>query len=141
MKFEPMDYRAEWQKALDNAEASLGLSEVAEMTREDAKRAIVKALPQYLLMCFCEGVRMTDAKRWEPLEGLRAAHHYLIQKHQWSPQTVEALGVDQLCLALNPELRELDLSPQARAPFWSDVVHYRIQGLDLEPKNGGGSGV
>ncbi|HEY0286137.1 MAG TPA: hypothetical protein VGC62_03875 [Pseudomonas sp.] len=127
-----VDYGAVWSRRLEMAGQSGGQGPHALVSREMQKDALLKALPHYLLFCFCELKRHACATEWEPLAGLKPAQLHVIQKHHWLPDQAFSLTHDQLQLVLHDELRELALPEQAYQPVQADLDRLDIQGIQLK---------
>lgn len=132
MRFITMNYAAEWQSLTQAALEEIRLEDSGDSVQEQRAQSVVRSLPHFMLMCFCEQEREKHAFRWEPLDGFKPAHLYLIQKHSWTLQTVREMTVADLCLALHEELVRLQLPDAAKNAIQSDVVHYEVTGLGLK---------
>lgn len=131
MCFTPMNYSAEWRRITKSALQELDPANAHSPNSDLCKRAILHAVPEYLLNCFCEREREKFAWQWGPLEGLKPAHLHLIQKHGWTLPGVRGMTIQDLCLALHHELAQLQLPEAARNAIQNDLDHHRVNAASL----------
>ncbi|GEM_PF-4616314 len=124
------NYAKEWSDRINKALSAEGQSR-DRASQEARAKALLKALPGYLLFCFCEEQKQDRATRWEPLEGIRPAQLYVIQKHHWLPDQAFSLTHEQLQLVLHDELRELALPERAIEPVQADLDAWEMEGVHL----------
>lgn len=127
-----IDYNSEWSSRLNAAIHSEGYPVGSQLTREMQKTGLIKALPGYLLFCFCENQRAIHATPWEALDGVKPAQLYLIQKHHWFPDQVFSLSHEQLQLVLHEELCQIELPERAHQAVQSDIQYLGIPGMKLK---------
>lgn len=129
-----LDYAAEWAKKFSEALQVHGYEIGANLSRQVQQEAVLKALPGYLLLCFCEEQRGLRGTRWEPLDGVKPAQLFVIQKHHWLPDQAFSLTHEQLQLVLHDELRALALTSRAYRVVQSDIEHLGLTGMKLTQK-------
>lgn len=126
-----LNYAKEWQRLTRAALIEIRPDDTKAATEEQRVSAILKALPEFLLACFCELERGKSARLWEPLEGFKPAHLHLMHKHHWTLETVRAMTAADLCLALHSELLAMQMPDAAKEVVRSDAAHYEMAGLKL----------
>jgi len=129
-----IDYSKEWSERVQAAILAEDHPEGAPINRDTHKRAVLKALPGYLLFSFCQELRATHATPWEPLEGLKAVQLYVIQKHHWDLAQVQSLSEEQLQFVLHEELCQVELTDRAYDMAQSDIAYLGMAGLKLKQK-------
>ncbi|EXF96278.1 hypothetical protein HK44_020495 [Pseudomonas fluorescens HK44] len=119
---EPVNYPKVWREhtGLSDSEQNLGV----------IKSAVIKAIPGYLLFCFCEMQREAQATFWEPMDGNKPVSAYLIKKHHWHPDQVSALSNELLLLVLHDELLHLQGSPMYD-PVQKDIDFLEGRGVHI----------
>lgn len=129
-----INYAKEWSDRVEAVIFAEGHPEGAPLSREAHKRAVLKALPGYLLFSFSQELRDIHATPWEQLEGLKAAQLYVIQKYHWDLAQVQSLSEEQLQFVLHEELCQVELTESAYQMAQVDIVYLGMAGLNLKQK-------
>ena len=119
---EPINYAREWRDRT-------GLPD-SEQNLRAIKAAVINAIPEYLLFCFCEKQRKAQATFWEPMKGDKAMIAYLIKTHHWHPDQASSLSIEQKLLVLHEELRLLE-QEDVYAPVRRDLDFLRGKGIEI----------
>lgn len=125
-------YWNEWSRRTDEQLKNVAPNGIL-VTDEHRRETLVRALPGYLLFCFCEKYREKFATPWQHLDGLSPAHLRLIDKHHWLPDQVFSLKEEQLILLLHSELRSEKLPRQAYLLVTSDLSDLAMKDFQLPP--------
>lgn len=131
MQSPSINYAAEWQRLTHAALTEIRPEDTKAATNDQRVSAVLRALPEFLLACFCEREREKSARLWEPLEGFKPAYLHLMDKHHWTLETVCAMSAADLCLALHSELLAMQMPEAAKEVVRSDAAHYEMAGLKL----------
>lgn len=121
MKNKEINYQLMLGKAIDDQdEVVRGLPRTWESYDS---RVVRLAFGTYKLQCFCERLIVRYESPWMEFGPLEAGRLYLLNKHHWSPQDVQELGLPDLLLLLHEELIEMKLNQEEWKPVQEWASH------------------